>query len=146
MEFKYKVGDTVIIKSGENISGYAGGWSSCMNQYVGHVVTIRMCLPDFSYPSYKVSGNGYTFDERGLEFVSSRVPAATVPEIKNVVFNKPLTIIIWADGTKTFVKCGEGDTYDPEKGMAMAITKKAYGNRYRSTDIIDEWVERRRKK
>lgn len=48
--------------------------------------------------------------------------------IKKVIFNNPATIVLWADGTKTVVKCGEDDIYDPEKGLAMAISKKALGN------------------
>lgn len=48
--------------------------------------------------------------------------------IKKVIFNNPATIVFWADGTKTVVKCGEDDFYDAEKGLAMAISKKALGN------------------
>lgn len=48
--------------------------------------------------------------------------------IKKVIFNDPATIVLWADGTKTIVKCGEDDFYDAEKGLAMAISKKALGN------------------
>lgn len=48
--------------------------------------------------------------------------------IRKVIFNKPATIIFWSDDTKTVVKCGADDTYDPEKGMAMAIAKRAFGN------------------
>ena len=32
-----------------------------------------------------------------------------LPEIKDVIFNEPATIIIWKDGTKTVVKCQEGE-------------------------------------
>lgn len=49
--------------------------------------------------------------------------------IKKVYFNDPVTVILWADGTKTIVRCGEDDIYDPEKGLAMAISKKALGNK-----------------
>lgn len=49
-------------------------------------------------------------------------------EIKNVIFNPPATIVFWTDNTKTVVKAGEYDIYDPEKGIAMAITKKVLGN------------------
>lgn len=63
--------------------------------------------------------------------------------IKNVEFNPPLTIVVWEDGTKTFVKCNEHDTYDPEKGLAMAIVKKAMGNQFKSTNVIDKWVEKK---
>jgi len=48
--------------------------------------------------------------------------------IRKVIFNNPATIILWTDGTKTVVKCGENDIYDPEKGMAMCFAKKAMGN------------------
>lgn len=51
-----------------------------------------------------------------------------IPAIKNVIFNNPATIVFWEDNTKTVVKCGENDEFDPEKGLAMAISKKALGN------------------
>lgn len=48
--------------------------------------------------------------------------------IKDVIFNDPAVIVLWNDGTKTVVKCSENDIFDPEKGLAMAISKKALGN------------------
>lgn len=42
--------------------------------------------------------------------------------IKNVIFNPPATIVFWKDGTKTVVKA-QGETFDPEKGLAMAISR-----------------------
>ena len=48
--------------------------------------------------------------------------------IKDVIFNPPATIILWVDGTKTVVKDQGEVFYDPEKGMAMAVAKKAFGN------------------
>lgn len=48
--------------------------------------------------------------------------------IKKVIFHDPATIVFWMDGSKTVVKCQEGETYDPEKGLAMAISKKVAGN------------------
>ena len=54
-----------------------------------------------------------------------------VPKIiKNVIFQEPATIVYWVDGSKTVVICQEGDIYDEEKGLAMAIAKKALGNNY----------------
>lgn len=50
-----------------------------------------------------------------------------VPEIKRVIFNDPATIVFWDDNTKTIVKA-ENETFDAEKGLAMAIAKKALGN------------------
>ena len=49
--------------------------------------------------------------------------------IKNVIFNPPATIVFWSNGDKTVVKCDETESFDPEKGMAMAISKYALGNK-----------------
>ena len=50
--------------------------------------------------------------------------------IDHVILHAPATIVFWKDGSKTVVKCKEGDVYDPEKGIAMAFTKKVLGNNY----------------
>ena len=47
--------------------------------------------------------------------------------IKNVIFSGPATIVIWSDGDKTIVKKSDCEAeMDKEKGLAMAIIKKAY--------------------
>lgn len=51
---------------------------------------------------------------------NTRVP--TNP-INRVIFNDPATIVFWKDGTKTVAKCQEGAEFDPEKGLAMAISR-----------------------
>lgn len=51
-----------------------------------------------------------------------------IPDIEDVIFNGPATIVFWKDGTKTVVKAQDDDEFDPEKGLAMAISKKALGN------------------
>ena len=60
--------------------------------------------------------------------------------IKRVIFNDPATIILWADGTKTVVKCAKDETFDPEKGLAMAIAKKALGNEGWYYDIFKAYL------
>lgn len=60
--------------------------------------------------------------------------------IKKVIFNDPATIVIWADDSKTVVKTQNGEKYDPEKGMAMAISKKYFGNAGRYYNIFKKWV------
>ena len=60
--------------------------------------------------------------------------------IERVIFNKPATIVFWKDGTKTIVKCGELDIYDPEKGLAMAISKKALGNQGSYFEVFKRFV------
>ena len=52
-------------------------------------------------------------------------------EPKKVIFNPPATIVFWADGSKTVVKC-HNEEFDPEKGVAMALCKKIYKEKYHS--------------
>lgn len=67
------------------------------------------------------------------------------PKIKHVIFNGPATIVFWQDDTKTVVKCREGDTFDPEKGLAMAIAKKALGNEDGYYEDIKKWLPKEKK-
>lgn len=60
--------------------------------------------------------------------------------ITKVIFNNPATIVFWRDGTKTVVKCNPGDVFDPEKGLAMACTKKLFGNNGFYYDIFRKWL------
>ena len=64
----------------------------------------------------------------------------SVPLIKKVIFNDPATIVLWSDNTKTVVKC-ENEEYDKEKGLAMAIAKKALGNKGNYYNAIKKWTE-----
>ena len=61
--------------------------------------------------------------------VNTPFPNGTyLPDIKHVYFNYPTTVVMWSDGTKTIVKCQDGDLYYDTVGLAMAISKKALGN------------------
>lgn len=59
--------------------------------------------------------------------------------IKNVIFNNPATIVFWNNGTKTVVKA-ENEPFDPEKGLAMAISKKALGNQGNYYETFKKWL------
>lgn len=69
------------------------------------------------------------------------IPVVRRPEIKEVIFNEPATIVFWKDGTKTVVKCGKDDKFDPEKGIAIALAKKMLYSKDYSRVIAssDEW-------
>lgn len=49
---------------------------------------------------------------------------------KKIIFNGPATIVFWTDGTKTVVKQSKLDYYDYEKGFAMCVVKKVFGDQY----------------
>lgn len=65
--------------------------------------------------------------------------------IRKVIFNDPATIVMWSDGTKTVVKCGPEDTYDMEKGLAMAIVKKMAGNDNRFHKVFKQYTTKKKK-
>lgn len=59
--------------------------------------------------------------------------------IEKVIFNDPATIVFWKDGSKTVVKA-ENEPFDEEKGLAMAISKKALGNKGNYYDTFKEHI------
>lgn len=61
-------------------------------------------------------------------------------EIEKVIFNDPATIVIWADGSKTVVKCQDGDTFSKETGLAMAISKRALGDKSNYCEVFKKWI------
>lgn len=60
----------------------------------------------------------------------------SIPEQENVIFNEPATIVYWNDGSKTVVKCQNGEEFDPEKGIALCYMKKICGNTGRYNELI----------
>lgn len=74
-------------------------------------------------------------------------PAKTNPKhpvIEDVIFNDPATIVFWKDGTKTVVKA-QGEAFDPEKGLAMAFSKKMFGNDRDYYIQFLRWLKKARK-
>ena len=65
--------------------------------------------------------------------------------IRKVIFNDPATIVLWSDGTKTVVKCGPEDSFDMEKGLAMAIVKKMAGNDNRFHKVFKQYPKKKKK-
>lgn len=60
--------------------------------------------------------------------------------IKDVIFSDRVTIILWKDGTKTMVRAGKREHYDPEKGFAMAVCKKMFGNEGNYYEVFKKYV------
>ena len=97
---------------------------------------------NFSNSNFEV--DKYCYDDvvtpRDLLNYMYGMNSSHIPEIKNVIFNDPATIVFWEDGTKTVVKCQDGNEFDPEKGLAMAIAKKAYGNKGNYCNKLKKWL------
>jgi DNA-binding XRE family transcriptional regulator len=60
--------------------------------------------------------------------------------IEKLFFSGTATIVMWTDGTKTVVQPIEGEKFDPEIGIAMAIARKLFGSRHQFDKFVDEKV------
>ena len=142
-----KVGDIVVVKA--NCPRYK---ARCNNQ-VGRVENIdpnwnASVAVSFQNIINESSTHGHFYFSEGdlmvtkpaLKDEKNTTPHESIPEIKNVYFNDPVTVVMWDDGTKTVVRCSENDFYDPEKGLAMAIIKKVYGNDNSFHKIFKKWI------
>lgn len=59
--------------------------------------------------------------------------------VEDVKFSGDRTIVFFGDGTKVVVKCQEGDTFDKEKGLAVACMKKLFDNTNVFNEVMRKW-------
>lgn len=62
-------------------------------------------------------------------------------DIDEVIFSNPATIVKWMDGSKTVVKAQDGEPFDKEKGLAMAIIKYLTGNTGEYNEIFKRYCK-----
>lgn len=106
-------------------------------QYVENDIHITKAVEEYVESCMKCVMNSYF----GASMYKTTVNLS-MPHIKDVIFNAPATIVFWSDGTKTVVKCQDGDYYDPEKGLAMAISKKTFGNQRDYYHEFLKWLKK----
>lgn len=101
------------------------------------------CATNYLYEERSRTAPRYEYDGAGTRWQNAYFAAVLCrePKIANVIFNPPATVVFWSDGTKTVVKAQNGEPFDPEKGLAMAVTKKFFGNRGRYFDEVKKWRE-----
>lgn len=99
-------------------------------------------MPDgiYCYTSFEPGVAGPDVWLKRTSILGKDTNACAKFSIKRVIFSDPATIVLWADGTKTVVKSGKNDKYDPEKGLAMCFAKKALGNKGKYYDAFKEWI------
>lgn len=132
---KFEVGDIVTGVPG---NGYPTTNDKCIMK-VEKVSNNNMILS-------KVSGNTvwrsdtYAVDNstRLFKLIDEERMGKEMMKIKKVIYNGPATIVLWENGTKTVVKCNN-ETLDKEKGLAMAISKKALGNIGNYYNVFKKW-------
>ena len=59
--------------------------------------------------------------------------------IKRVLYNAPVVVVWWSDGTTTKSKARGGDEYSPETGLMYCILKKI-APRSTLDDITSDWI------
>lgn len=98
-----------------------------------------MTQREYYIPTYACGGGGAgaATDEYYGRLLDRYFPKQA--SIKRVIFNPPATIVFWTDGMKTVVKAQNGEPFDREKGLAMAILKGASGNTERYFNEIRRW-------
>ena len=105
----------------------------------GGIVGVGM--PEWSMTTTTTTNTSNTA-KKDEEIILKKVDKISMPKIKNIDFQPPLTIIVWEDGTKTFVKNIDDSNFDPEKGAAMAIAKRFLGNKYNYMDTINYYIDK----
>lgn len=116
-------------------SDTATDFGNYINTYTGtvrdNINTVTVKVPQL--PVYGISvGEAMKFVKFDIDISDS---------IEKVIFHEPATIVLWKDGTKTVVKCGEHEYFDPEKGLAMAIIKKLSGNKGNYNNIFKKHIK-----
>lgn len=71
--------------------------------------------------------------------VESKGYTITPPD--RVIFDGPATITFWPDGTKTVVKCADGDHYDKRIAILWCFMKKMFGNNTQVNKMLDNLIE-----
>ena len=134
-----------------NVRDTPKSWLVQIVHHTGTTIGRRTISPQIGFVvSYKDVEYVFTGPEKGWVAINNyRKEETEMPvrydriyprlAIKKVIFNSPATIVFWDDGTKTVVKC-ENEEYDPEKGLAMAVAKKALGNQGNYYNQFKKWL------
>ena len=111
------------------------GVNSC-NERMKHYLETKKMLRDAKITDeeleYGVFGNiatgyvgkDYPFANTSLDKYCSY---GYIPRITKIVSNKPDSVVYFSDGTKSVVRCENSEAFDAEKGIYLAILKKAIG-------------------
>lgn len=120
--------------------------------YESQIIGLFSCIKPKRLHSVKELDKAYDIAINYDNHINYPFSTSLLPGIKKVIFNNPATIVLWNDGTKTVVKCSEpcitcqdprdnqNPSFDPEKGLAMAIAKKVLGNKGNYYNEFKKWL------
>lgn len=117
----------------ESNSYCTGDRNDAIKMTISDAEAIMTCGHNHADPAYHVIANRIAHMIGGVP-----VNQLSLPKPKKIIFNNPATIVLWADGTKTVVKCQDDDAYSRQVGLLMCIAKKAFGNDGKWFDILKD--------
>lgn len=175
----YNIGDIVEVRT-----RFGPRKGEILGYYTSKTDKIKLYAINIGNPYLK--DNVQHFNETQIIRLYREHAESSINSIKKVIFNKPATIVLWEDGTKTVVKASKiktvympkesydlatvtsmmntlnlkpgqyykttfndrsltyhisvYDEFDPEKGLAMAIAKKALGNKGNYYNEFKKWL------
>lgn len=59
-------------------------------------------------------------------------------EVDHIVFGKPVTVVHWADGTRTVVKCQKDCEWNAYTAFCAALAKKVYKTNTKVCEIVEK--------
>ena len=97
-------------------------------QTIDKIVTQKTINKVSVNPTTKIPGNFYIEKNGNTKMIY----------IKKVLYNNPVTVVWWSDGTVTRNRCPENVTYNPDTGLLFCIAKRLLGNN-NVAEIFNAW-------
>lgn len=85
---------------------------------------------------------GLYWDTDGIFYTVRELPTPTPTK---VIYNGNKTIVLWDDGDKTIVSCGDDEEFDNYTGFLAALAKKLYGSTSRAKKMVRRVTDDQRK-
>ena len=148
-DYEWVIGADVWIRIASNINDFDISWSDTNEEPICKIFDIEVTISTKELNTITLRKRKKNEGRNEMPYLKkstiryncyTSASSISAPSIKKVIFNYPATIVLWSDGSKTVVKCQDGDIYDPEKGLAMAISKKALGNKGNYCNEFKKWL------
>lgn len=132
-----QIGCKVLILPNAEYSGKFTGMTGKVGKYYGSAKNGPKVGVEFPGMKNDCKSGLFWFSVEKVEVLQTQ----PFPDVKKVIFSGPKTIVLWADGTKTIVSCGDGDTYDYYSGFCAAVVKKLFGSTTHAKKVLGKVVQ-----
>lgn len=122
------------------LSGYNEAYGAEIDRLNSEILRQCYLSTELCRPKYYLSTELYKRNAVACIKEETTMNCDIRSNIKDVIFSDRVTVILWKDGTKTMVRAGKRENYDPEKGFAMAVAKKMFGNKGNYYEVFKKYV------